>query len=187
MFHILIGLLWFIFIGAWLVHSFETKKTQKTQSKAKYPIFRFVLVIVLMTLAFNLEAVRPWMQYQFFPDNPYVQILGVLICAAGIMLAVDARNHLGKNWGLPMDERENSDLVTTGPYQFVRHPIYSGIVLATIGSILTSGFLWVVWLIIIVPYFIYSALKEEKRMLKQFPGVYPDYMKRTKMFILFLI
>ena len=184
MFHILIAVFWFIFIGSWVVHSFEARQSK---TKSKYPMLRFVLVTALMFIVFNVESIRPWLQYQFFPDNPYVQILGVIICAAGVMLAVDARNHLGKNWGLPMDEKESPDLITAGPYQFVRHPIYTGIALATVGSMLTSGLVWLVWLCISLPYFVYSALKEEKRMLVQFPDTYPAYKKRSKMFIPFIL
>ena len=105
---------------------------------------------------------------------------------AGLALAVWARIYLGKNWGMPMSEKQNPELVTSGPYRYIRHPIYSGILLAALGSTVDISIYWLVVVIIAGGYFIYSALVEEKLMLKQFPKVYPSYMKRTKMLIPFI-
>ena len=85
-----------------------------------------------------------------------------------------------------MSEKEKPELVTTGPYSLVRHPIYTGLFIAMIGSMLTQGFLWLIYIIVLSSYFIYSAKKEENSMLLHFPDKYPEYMKRTKMLIPFL-
>lgn len=85
-----------------------------------------------------------------------------------------------------MTMRENPELVTTGPYRLVRHPIYSGFILAFIGSYLVTSQSWMLLLVICVPYFIYSAVMEERLMDGQFPDQYADYKKRTKMLIPFL-
>ena len=90
---------------------------------------------------------------------------------------------MSTNWGMPMTQKENPELVTTGPYHFVRHPIYTGICLAMLGSAITGGMAWFIWFICLSIWFIYSAKKEEKYMQQRFPNQYIEYMKNTKMII----
>jgi protein-S-isoprenylcysteine O-methyltransferase Ste14 len=87
---------------------------------------------------------------------------------------------------MPMTQKVDPELVTSGPYKYIRHPIYSGILLAAIGSVLGSGEYWLLFIIFAGPYFIYSATVEEKLMAKQFPAVYPSYKSKTKMLIPFV-
>jgi len=120
-------------------------------------------------------------------SNPVLNVAGLVLFVAGIGLAVWARLYLGRNWGMPMSLRQGHELVTSGPYRFVRHPIYSGILLAVVGSILVGEFWWLAVLPVVIVYFVYSALTEERMMGEQFPGAYPEYMKRTKMLIPFAL
>ena len=103
------------------------------------------------------------------------------------MFAIWARIFIGRNWGMPMTLKEGHELVTTGPYSYVRHPIYAGILLAMLGSALVFGLWWFAIFFITAINFVYAAKKEEGLMLQQFPNAYPDYMKRTKMLIPFLL
>ena len=82
-----------------------------------------------------------------------------------------------------MTEKAGAELVTTGPYAYIRNPIYTGILLAIIGSSLGLGLLWVVILIPYCAYLIPSVFVEEKIMLRLFPGAYPAYKARTKRLI----
>ena len=104
----------------------------------------------------------------------------------GIGLAVWARVHLDRNWGMPMSRKQNPELVTTGPYAFVRHPIYTGIILAMFGSMIGESPFWVLPLILSGTYFVFSARREEAFMDAQFPERYRAYMKRTKMLLPFV-
>ena len=87
---------------------------------------------------------------------------------------------------MPMTQKVDPELVTAGPYKYIRHPIYSGILLAVIGSVLGSGEYWLLFFILAGLYFVYSAVVEEKLMTKQFPKVYPSYKNKTKMLIPFV-
>lgn len=86
-----------------------------------------------------------------------------------------------------MTKKQDPELVTTGPYQYIRHPIYTGILLGTLGSAIDVSTYWLIVFIIFAFYFIYSAVVEEKLMMKQFPQVYPAYKKKTKMLIPFIL
>jgi protein-S-isoprenylcysteine O-methyltransferase Ste14 len=106
---------------------------------------------------------------------------------AGLGLAVWARLYLGRNWGMPMSEKVDPELVTTGPYRQVRHPIYSGIILAMIGTTIAVSLYWLVGVLLLGAYFLYSAFVEERMMAGLFPDSYPEYKRSTKMLIPFIL
>jgi protein-S-isoprenylcysteine O-methyltransferase Ste14 len=112
--------------------------------------------------------------------------LGVVLCAAGIGIAVWARVCLGRNWGMPMTVRAQPTLVIRGPYRVVRHPIYSGLLLAMIGSALARGPVWLAVTIGAGAYFVISLRVEEADMAALFPNDYPEYAGHTKRLIPFL-
>jgi protein-S-isoprenylcysteine O-methyltransferase Ste14 len=185
-FNLLIGICWIVFICVWLVLSLKAKKTIRANERQPNPWLRLAMVTAVVLLVFNIEVFKPFVDYHPFRSNHLAQGIGVLICAAGIAFAIWARIHLGRNWGMPVSLKQKPDLVTSGPYRFVRHPIYTGIAIAMVGCIITAGFMWLVWFLLFSTSFAYSARKEEKLMSAQFPEDYPEYMKRTKMLIPFI-
>jgi protein-S-isoprenylcysteine O-methyltransferase Ste14 len=86
-----------------------------------------------------------------------------------------------------MSKKVDPELVTTGPYRSIRHPIYSGILLATIGTAIAVSWYW--WIVVVLGgcYFVYSALVEERNMASLFPDSYPRYKQTTKMLIPFVL
>jgi protein-S-isoprenylcysteine O-methyltransferase Ste14 len=113
--------------------------------------------------------------------------VGAALFAAGIALAVWARLHLGRNWGMPMTQRAEPELVTSGPYRFVRHPIYSGLLTAMLGTALVDSLLGLIVVAVLVAYFYYCGIVEERNLVVTFPKAYPEYRSRTKMLIPFLL
>jgi protein-S-isoprenylcysteine O-methyltransferase Ste14 len=88
---------------------------------------------------------------------------------------------------MPMTERTEPELVTSGPYRFVRHPIYSGLLLAVLGTALAISLYWLIALAFLTAYFTYSATVEERLMTTSFPGEYDSYRARTNMLIPFVL
>lgn len=147
-----------------------------------------VVVIVLVLAASRVPAVRHAVTTaQATARGIAWGAAGTILVGLGIGLAIVARTYLGRNWGIPMSQKENPELVTSGPYGLIRHPIYSGIILAMFGSVLGLSLLWLLPLVLFTAYFIYSARREEALMCRQFPAAYPAYMKRTKMLVPFLL
>ena len=103
----------------------------------------------------------------------------------GLAFAVWARRHIGRNWGQPMTFKEGHELVKTGPYRFVRHPIYAGILFAMLASALVSPFFFIPF-IFLAFYFVHSARTEQRIMLEHFSDQYRAYMKQTKVLIPFI-
>ena len=113
--------------------------------------------------------------------------IGLAVFVSGLALAIWARVYLGRNWGTPMSQKEDPELVTSGPYRMIRHPIYSGIILAMVGTTIAVSLYWVVAVVILGAYFFYSAVMEERYMARQFPDSYPQYKRSTKMLVPFLL
>jgi protein-S-isoprenylcysteine O-methyltransferase Ste14 len=141
-------------------------------------------IVVLILLVLQIPVLRQaLLNVQRHVTSDAIGVLGVVLCALGVGLAIWARVHLGRNWGMPMSRKENPNLVMTGPYARVRHPIYGGILLAMLGSTLAGVVFWVLPLILFGAYFVYSARREEEFMTRQFPDQYPAYMKRSRMLL----
>jgi protein-S-isoprenylcysteine O-methyltransferase Ste14 len=197
--HSLIVLLWLGFVLCWLVlGQFNKRVSSKTPLWAgwgvRLAIIGGVLIMVLSRRAgvasFHRHAVADFVASisHIVPVRLGItgQWVGVMLCLAGIGFAVWARVYIGRNWGMPMSLREGHELVTSGPYAYVRHPIYSGLMLAMIGSAMTESLLWLVVFSLYFAYFLFSARSEERTMLVQFPDAYPAYRRRTKMLIPFI-
>jgi protein-S-isoprenylcysteine O-methyltransferase Ste14 len=185
----LIAALWLIFIACWAVMAMGAKRT--VGARFWLPQIGLRLgVLVLIVLALRIPAVRHVLhdaRAHAAGVSPLLGLGGVMLCALGIAFAIYARVHLGRNWGLPMTRKENPELVTSGPYAYVRHPIYAGILVAVFGSAIGTSPFWLIPFVLLGIYFVYSARREEKLMLEQFPEQYPQYMRRTKMLVPFVL
>ena len=178
---------WILFIAYWLISAFDVKKSITGNQYIRGLWVRIAMIVVLILL-FHTETFRHYIFiYQMAYVNPLTGSIGVVLCAAGIALAIWARIHLGKNWGIPMSSKKDAELITTGPYALVRHPIYTGVLCAALGSALAEGIIWLFFFILFCAYFLWSAKIEEKIMYEQFPVEYPLYKKRTKMLIPFIL
>lgn len=172
---------WIVFWVFWIGSAFSNKKTLLYRNKRNIVVRLLVLIIALIIFSPRISGSTltniSW-------SHPLIlRVIGVLMFVSGLSTAIWARRHLGKNWGTPMSIKANPDLITSGPYKYIRHPIYSGILLASLGTALAVSYFWLAIMLISGAYFIYSATVEEKDMTKQFPYKYPDYKKKSKMLI----
>jgi protein-S-isoprenylcysteine O-methyltransferase Ste14 len=148
-------------------------------------IFRtvvFVLIAYLIAHTGNRSAIGRFR----LAETPSTDGIGIACTAVGIAFAFWARFYLGRNWGMPMSVQENAELVTTGPYAYVRNPIYSGMLLAMLGTAIVIGLAWLSLFLVSAFYFVYSVTQEEKLLIAQFPSTFPAYRARTKMLVPFL-
>ena len=86
-----------------------------------------------------------------------------------------------------MSHKVDPELITTGPYRTIRHPIYTGIILAMIGTTIAVSVFGLVAVVGIGAYFLYSAVMEERYMTDLFPESYPEYKRSSKMLIPFIL
>jgi protein-S-isoprenylcysteine O-methyltransferase Ste14 len=174
---------WAVFLIVWAITSFQAKTSVRRGLNSAGVFWRLVVLAIVVVLSRGLA--QGWIPRP--TPFPYaVQLVGVPLVVAGIGFAMWARFTLGSNWGMPMTLREKPELVTAGPYAFVRHPIYTGIIFAMLGTALTFGAWWFMVLIIAFGYFLVSTRQEEKDMVQHFPDAYPAYVARTKRLIPFV-
>ena len=179
----ILGIIWLIFIAVWFVGILTAKRTLR---RGWIGIWWRVAIIASVILALHYHLLDGRSYLSGVVQSPALNILGLMLTAAGVALAIWARFYLGRNWGMPLAIKESPELVTTGPYAYIRNPIYTGVLMALLGS---SFIIWW-WAVIFVwsaLYFIYAARGEEKIMLREFPDTYPAYKARTKMLVPFIL
>src|SRR5437868_5386669 len=171
---------WAAFWLYWLVAAFSMKKGRVPWSRELR--VRAVIVVAAILLirsrAFRGHGVHA---------DPWLAGLGLVLFVVGLAFAIWARLHIGRNWGTPMMQRAEPELVTSGPYHLVRHPIYSGILVAGIGTALALGWMWLIVVLLAGVYFVYSATVEERYLNQTFPDTYRGYKRSTKMLIPFVV
>ena len=177
----IIGVGWIAFWAYWLVMAATTKAGQPRWTQFARVWAGIILVVLLMT------RVRIFRGYGAATGNPWLLGFGLAIFVLGLALAVWARVYLGRNWGMPMSQRAHHELVTTGPYGRVRHPIYSGVILGMVGTAIAVSLTWLNAVAIFGAYFLFSAVIEERTMAKLFPADFPPYKRATKMLIPYVL
>jgi protein-S-isoprenylcysteine O-methyltransferase Ste14 len=115
------------------------------------------------------------------PYTLAIQALAVSLCILGLLGAIWARRTLAENWSMEVVFKEQHELVERGPYRFVRHPIYTSVLLMVLGSALAEGLLTaLVGFLLIVAGFAVKLKQEEVLMLRHFPTQYAAYKSRVK-------
>lgn len=173
---------WIVFWIYWFISAFGSKRNTTTQFKHFFRIRLGIFVLVVILFRF-LNVQNYSFENRIATSNEWILTLGFIIFLSGLLLAIWARVSLGKNWGMPMTQKQNPELVTDGPYRRIRHPIYTGILLAMIGAAIACSIFWLTIFAVAAIYFVYSAVMEERIMIKQFPKDYPAYKSKTKMLI----
>ena len=164
----------------WLVAAFSVKRGRVPWSRElRIRVLIAVIVVILVRLGvFRGHGLN---------TEPWRSAVGLGLFAIGLALAIWARVHIGRNWGTPMTQKDEPELVTSGPYHLVRHPIYSGILTAGVGTAVALSWLWLIAVGLAGVYFLYSAAVEERYLTEQFPDRYPTYKRSTKMLSPFIL
>lgn len=180
------GGVWVLFCVVWLIGSLGAKKTVTRRMWWAQAPLRVAIVVVLVALLLSRLGGELRRSGAAILSSPAAGLIGLILCILGTGYAIWARIVIGTNWGMPMTLKEDPQLVTTGPYAQIRHPIYSGVLLAMLGSALAISLWWLVFFVVNAGQFLYAAKKEEELMLQTFPDSYPGYIQRTRMLIPFL-
>jgi protein-S-isoprenylcysteine O-methyltransferase Ste14 len=187
---------WAAFLLVWVVSAFGVKRDIRgTGFSSVWSSFWAVRLAVIMLLAFytirfvhRTGSARGLFSNRafIFAPSPALGWAAAALTAIGIGLAIWARVVLGRNWSPQPAVKEHHELVTTGPYAYVRHPIYTGVLLAAFGTALTGTIFGIGVFIVASIIFLSRIGREEKIMLELFPNEYPGYRARTKRLVPFI-
>lgn len=178
---------WGIFYAYWLVSAFVTKRTAVRESIIGSFSYRIPAVLAAIVLIYASRMPKP-MSAVIFPNTTPICVLVIAFSTIGLVTCLWARITLGRNWSSVVLVKVDHELVQAGLYRFVRHPIYSGIILMFAAIVLLVGrAAGILAFCLFVYSFVLKLRREERMMLKQFPTSYPEYVKQTKRLVPFII
>jgi protein-S-isoprenylcysteine O-methyltransferase Ste14 len=178
---------WLVFVAIWVLAAVSTKRTVYRESRAQRLRYWVLLVVAYFLLLYGRRLPYP-LNMRILPDVAPTAWAAAVLSVIGLAFAVWARVTLGRNWSGVVTLKEGHELVERGPYRFVRHPIYTGILTMFFATALAQGHLsgFVGTLLMFASFWI-KLRDEEKLMLQQFPERYADYRRRAKCIIPFVL
>jgi protein-S-isoprenylcysteine O-methyltransferase Ste14 len=175
---------------AWLAYWFNAARNVKTTLRRESLTTRVAAIVptLLAAVLLAFHGLPPrWINAQFVPQTAVTYWIGLLLTVGGLAFALWARVHLGRNWSGVVTVKENHELIRTGPYGWVRHPIYTGVLLSILGTavvlaewrgLLAFGCLTIAFLV--------KLRREEQIMGETFPDEYPRYRAEVPALVPFI-
>ncbi len=179
-------LCWVIFVIVWIAAAPRVKKVAAAQD-VNWNL-RFALIAIALILLMNgVPAISALAGVRLLPKRPEIGLLADALALIGLLVMLWARAIIGKNWSGEVVLRKDHELAMTGPYAYVRHPIYSGLLLLMLATAMAFGV--VSGFVVFVTFFavlLYKSRIEERFMAGHFPETYTAYMKKTKALVPFV-
>ncbi len=171
--------IWLAFYILWLLAALRTKRAVQQVDWGKR--FTYTLPVLLgYYCMFGMDLDVSWLQKRILPKTQELAIAAIVITVGGWAFAVWARVDLGRNWSSVPTVKEQHQLIRSGPYRLVRHPIYSGLLLATAGTFLANGRVRgaLAVVLVLIGWLIKSRMEEEF-MVNTFGAEYDEYRRTT--------
>ena len=179
---------WAAWVLFWLVSAANVKTTLRLEPLSSRAIHFVPMLVAAALLAAPPRPDGRFLFARFVPQSGAVDLCGSALVIVGLLFSVWARIHLGRNWSGRVTLKEKHELIRTGPYALVRHPIYTGLLLAILGTAWVVGE-WrgiLAFLLMIASY--WRKLRvEERLMLETFGEAYRRYRERTAALVPFLL
>lgn len=174
---------WIVFGVYWLIAARGVNAARTTEAPA-YRVFRFILLAITFTLLFAKWTAVGFLGRHFFSEKKYFEYIGLALALAGLALAVWARVSLGQYWSDKIVLKVDHQLVRSGPYARMRHPIYSGVLLGVAGSsLVVDEWRGLLALLLLLTNYTVKAKREDKILAESFPEQFTDH-KRNAGFLL---
>jgi protein-S-isoprenylcysteine O-methyltransferase Ste14 len=182
-----LAVLWLAWLVYWLVAARNVKATRRRESLASFLLNRVFIWLAVVLLAFpNLPV--PWLNDHVLPVTMVVYWAGLVMLVIGLAFTVWARVYLGRNWSGTVTLKREHELVRTGPYRLVRHPIYSGLLLAILGTAVAIGEWRSLLAFVSVAVGLSFKMKVEERFMEEaFPDEYRHYRAEVPALIPFVL
>jgi len=180
---------WLAFCLVWVISWFSAnrpvKRSQSFGSRAPQIPF-YITGVVLIFLSKGVPI--PALDFRLLPRSDPLTTLAALLTAVGIAVAISARTSLGGNWSARVTLKEGHELIESGPYKYVRHPIYTGLLLAFLGTaLLRCTPRTLLGVVVFLVLFVWKIRLEERFLTAEFGAKYADYRRRVKALVPFVV
>lgn len=156
--------------------------------KRREPVHEWVLRWILMIAAFELlfqpGSYLGILNHRFVPHSQRILELGAAITCIGLAFSIWARQHIGRYWSGSVSIRADHQLIRTGPYSRIRHPIYTGILVGLAGTLLADGhYSAILAFLIVLGGLSWKALREENLLKSEFGPAFEEHKRMTGFFL----
>ena len=170
---------WYVFIAYWVISWLRVKRTKMRERSVDRLITLVVVVLAYELLFANWPRLGP-LQQRFVPQEVWIAWTGIALTFVGIAIAIWARYCLGVYWSARVTLKEDHRLIRSGPYAYVRHPIYTGMLLGTVGAALVAGeWRGVLAVALLLAAHSRKAMREEALLTTEFGEEYVSYRRST--------
>lgn len=181
------SIMWLSWAVYWWVSSRHVKSSVRRESAASRLAHVGPLMLAAILLAMPNLPIR-FLGERFLPLATWPFAVGAALTAAGLLFTVWARRHIGANWSATVTIKEGHELIVSGPYALVRHPIYTGLLLAFVGSAMAIGEWRGILAVVLASLALWRKLRLEERWMRQeFGEAYQTYCRRVRALIPFVL
>ncbi len=177
-----------ILVGIYWIYTSIGVKPVVRREHSTSRAWHLLIMLIACFLLFSSQTSFGPLAIRLVSEASWICWTGLVLTAAGCSFAVWARALLGRNWSAAVTLKEDHELVRGGPYAIVRHPIYTGLLTAVLGTALEVGEMRALIALIVAFFgFLQKARREEKFLLDRFNGAYVQYSRSVKRLIPFLL
>lgn len=175
--------MWLVLMVVWSVMWLGMKKAKKREAWAER-MEHGVLLIGGFYLLFARQIDWAWLNKRVLPSIPSIWVAGLAATALGVAISIWARLSLGSNWSGMVTLKDDHELIRSGLYRWIRHPIYTGILIGMAGSAMIRGYLrgWIGIAVVLLAFY-FKARREERFLRQEFGAKYDEHSQRTGMFL----
>jgi len=174
---------WIIFLAYWLLASLRVNKIERREPPGE-KLLRILVSLAGFILLYNNDPRFGVLNRRFLPWHYWIFFLGAALTWAGVTFAIWARYHIGRYWSASVALKAGHELIRTGPYSRIRHPIYTGMLLAVAGTALAVGrYRGIVAFAIILAGFVWKSKREEALLAGQFGAAFEEHRRHTGFFL----
>jgi protein-S-isoprenylcysteine O-methyltransferase Ste14 len=178
---------WMLVGICWLIGAIRSKPVARRE---RWPVrvFHVAILAIALGLLFSQSSRIGPLAERFVPEDRRLAWVGLGVTVAGCAFALWARLVLGRNWSAAVSVKQHHELIRSGPYAIVRHPIYSGLLLGIMGTALALGEVrGLAALALAFAAWFTKARREERFLVEQFDGAYVSYRQKVKRLIPFVL